>query len=106
MGDAMRGTATLVQKLDGFTGDARLYRLSPPLPTFDPEWDVGDPSEPAEYVVVSGTVVPYSGAETYIFAADEAGRVLTWRELNGSFRGGIDHAGALRGAGYTITEAP
>lgn len=99
---ATKATATFVRSLDGWTGDARLYRMAPPMPTYDPacEWDT--PSEPAEYVVVSGTIVPFSGTETYIFAADESGQPVTWRALAGSFHGSIDHGAALARAGYDV----
>jgi hypothetical protein len=81
--------ATLVRdNLPNFNGKAQLYRLSPPL---------GD----IEYVVVSA-VVAYSGPETYIFPADESGEVTGWCELHGSFRGELDHAAALEGAGYEV----
>jgi hypothetical protein len=55
-----------------------------------------------EYVVVSAVVATFSGPETYIFPADKDSKVLNWLELNGSFRGALDHAEALKGAGYTI----
>ena len=79
--------ATLVKMLDGFQGDARLYVLDEPL-------------DGNRHVVVSAAVVPYSGPETYIFAGTEDGEVGGWMELDGSYRGGLDHAEALRRAGY------
>ena len=83
-------TATMVKKLGGtWTGDARLYRLTPPL-------------DDAAYVVVSATNAMFTGPETYIFPADASGEVIDWLELRGSFRGGLDHAEALSGAGYVI----
>jgi hypothetical protein len=82
------GKAVLVRKLTGFTGSAKLYRLDPPL-------------EGNEFVAVSATVA-YRWPETYIFPADESGNVLDWGELDGSFRGALDHAAALEGAGYEV----
>lgn len=82
-------TATLVKKLNGFHGEARLYRLSEPL-------------DGNEHVAVSAVVVPYSGPETYIFPADSDGKVASWGELDGSFRGSLDHEEALHGAGYEV----
>lgn len=79
-------------------GDARLYKLMPPLVTA--KYD--DVVETYEFVVVSAADVPYSGPETYIFPADEQGHVTDWLELDGSFRGSLDHAEALRNAGYEI----
>jgi hypothetical protein len=83
------GNAIEVKQLDGWMGDARLFRLSGngPLP---------------EFVVVSATVVMYTGPETYIFASDADGRVEDFMELDGSYRGGLSHAKALKGAGYGI----
>ncbi len=80
--------ATLVMVLDGFKGDARLYRLSPPL-------------EDNEFVVVSA-VDAYSGPETYIFPSNEDGDVISWGELEGSFQGDKDHEEALGNAGYVV----
>jgi hypothetical protein len=87
------GTATLLCDLDGFNGVARLYQLAPPL-------------EGNKYVIVSAAIVPFSGPETYIFAADLAGSIRDWHELTGSYRGGLDHARALKSAGYKIVEPP
>ena len=89
-------TATMIKKLSGFRGDARLYRLSVPLVD-----EYSDDDASYEYVVVSATVA-YSGAETYIFGANESGDIEDWQELPGSFRGSLDHAEALRRAGYII----
>ena len=81
--------ATFVRNLAGFTGHAALYRLTPPL-------------ERHAHVVVSATVAMFSGPETYIFAANAKGKVTKWGELPGSYRSGLDHAKALRGAGYEV----
>ena len=82
-------TATLVKNLDNFRGWAALYRMEPPHD--------GHP-----YCIVSAAHVPFSGPETYIFPATSAGEVADWGELDGSYKGGLDHAEALEGAGYTI----
>ena len=76
-----------MKRLDRFKGYARLYRVNPPL-------------DGHEYVIVSATVVPWSGPETYIFAADVSGAVTSWDELDGSYRGGLSHTKALQNAGY------
>jgi hypothetical protein len=81
----MTKTATFVRNLTGYTGDAKLYNTT----------DQG-------YLIVSAVVVPYTGPETYIFPADEDGEITDWLELDGSFRGGLDHEAALVGAGYTL----
>ena len=86
-------TAQEIRKLDGFTGDARLYRLSQPV-----KFDGGE----TDYVAVSATMAMFSGPETYIFPTDKNGTVISWSELDGSFKGGLSHAEALHGAGYEV----
>jgi len=88
----VRAVAHFVRRLAGWQGDARLYRCEPPL-------------KGNAYVVVSAVDATFSGPETYVFAADVDGNVNDYRELDGSFRGGLDHAEALRGAGYEVVEA-
>jgi hypothetical protein len=70
----------------------QLFRLSEPLEDY--------------YTVLVSSVVAVdtSEPETYIFGADVEGNILKWGELDGSFRGGADHAEALRRAGYEIEE--
>lgn len=85
-------------RLDGFTGDARLYKLEPPIEQKD--WD-GTLVATHEFVVVSAVSVPFTGPETYIFPADAGGNVVDWGELDGSARGHMDHSLALSDAGYT-----
>lgn len=85
--------ATLIKNLAGWTGDARLYKVDPPM-TYD--------DKKTNYVVVSATTAVFSGPETYIFPANQHGEILNWLELPGSFRGGLDHTSALEGAGYSI----
>jgi hypothetical protein len=85
------GKATKVKDLPGFRGKAALYFLDPPV------------DDDMEYVVVSATVVPFGeGPETYIFPADSSGEITDWGELHGSYKGDLDHAKALRGAGYEV----
>lgn len=93
-------TATFLRKLDGFRGDARLYILSEPIAyeVYDEDTDEYIPQE-SDYVVVSA-IITFSGSETYIFPANEDGEVVKWGELDGSFRGGLDHKKALARAGY------
>ena len=83
--------ATLIKNLTGFRGDARLFQLDPPL-------------DGIKYVVVSGIecAVDTGRPETYIFKANSRGEITDWCELDGSFRGAVDHARALKGAGYSI----
>lgn len=65
-------------------------------------WGLSEPHAGTEFVITSAVSVPYSGPETYIFPANEAGEVTDWGELDGSFRGGLDHECAIRLAGYEI----
>jgi hypothetical protein len=89
--------ATPVRDIPGWTGRARLYRLDPPLADYDGRtW---------EYVIVSATDVPFSGPETYIFPSDGPDAKVQpadWGEMPGSFKGALDHAAALRLAGYEV----
>jgi hypothetical protein len=93
--------AWFVKNLDDYSGDARLYELDEPI-----HWQMWKDGEEvvrqALYVVVSATVVMFSGPETYIFPANKDGEVLNWIDLEGSFQGALDHAKALRRAGYKI----
>ena len=104
----MSNKAILIKKLDGFTGDARLYRLDPPLIMKDYDGNVildkkGNATA-HQYVVVSATDAMFSGPETFIFPANKTGNITSWSELNGSFKGDLDHEEALRNAGYSIVE--
>ena len=99
-------TATLVAEREipreGFTAALRrTYRVNPPLPY---TCTLSDAKLTTEYLAVSAADVTGSGPETYIFPADEDGEVLDWLELEGSYKGGLDHERALRGAGYVIVE--
>jgi hypothetical protein len=88
--------------LTDFNGQAHCYRLDPPLKWRD--WR-NDLEHAAEFVVVSATVAMYSGPETYIFPSDENGKVINWGELDGSFKGALNHVTALRNAGYEVRDA-
>lgn len=93
--------ATFIKNCDGFTGVAKLYKLSPPLA--DEPWDEDDEPTLSEYVLVSGVNAMFTGPETFIFPADENGSVTSCGELPGSFRGSIDHEQALANAGYQVS---
>lgn len=82
-------TATFIKTIDGWRSDARLYSLSEPLDGHD-------------NVIVSAVVATFSGPETYIFAATRDGECVDFGELDGSFRGGLDHERALKSAGYGV----
>lgn len=88
-------------KLNDMRGEAYAYELDPPIK--DEPWDDSEPQE-YKYVVVSAVRV-LGVPETYIFPARKAGDVVViadYSELPGSYRGGLDHNEALRGAGYAV----
>jgi hypothetical protein len=85
--------AAFVKDLDGWQGDAKLYKLSEPITLV--QWFDDEPFT-FNHIVVSA-VVAYSGPETYVFAADENGEVENWQEMDGSFHGALDHSEALDG---------
>lgn len=89
---------------------ARLVRITRQDERFDQRLYAVEPA--AEYcrgttafLWVSAAVVPYRGPETYVFPANSKGRVLDWGELDGSFKGGLDHEQALRNAGYEVVSS-
>lgn len=97
-------TATFVKDLEGWRGDASLFRLNPPLS--DEPYDEDVIPTHYEYVIVSGVDALFTGPETYIFPADSNGDAVSMLELPGSFRGAIDQEQALHGAGYEIINYP
>lgn len=89
----MSNTAQFIRQCTGWLGDARLYKLSEPVTDYlGREYD---------YVVVSGVDHTWA-TETFIFPANGEGEVIDMVELDGSFKGAVDHAEALRGAGYEV----
>ena len=72
------------EDVDGFMGEAILYRLSEPV-TYevldDETYERHDGK--TEYVVASAVVAPFSGVETLVFPADKEGNVLSWLDLAG-----------------------
>lgn len=95
-------TANLIRTVNPRAqGDQRLYHCTPPMPGWEP-WGKDGQQQHWDYVVVSAANVPFSGPETYIFGADSSGEIVDWTELDGSFKGGLDHEQALRNAGYEV----
>jgi hypothetical protein len=79
--------ARFIKQTTSFCGAIqRLYRL-----------------EDGSHVVVSALNAP-CGPETYIFEADAQGNITNWTELDGSFRGGLDHQAALTNAGHQLED--
>jgi hypothetical protein len=98
----MRTAKQIPMKNTDWQGDARLYKLSEPVSYGECLWDDEAEKTETEFIVVSANTVVFSGPETYIFPADKDGVVLNWIELSGSFKGGLNHEEALRGAGYEM----
>jgi len=90
----IRKSAVAIKNVKEAKGRACLYRLSDPLMGY-------------EYVVVSAAKDARDShdqvvGETFIFGSDESGKVKSFLELPGSYRGGLDHQKALNDAGYDI----
>jgi hypothetical protein len=83
--------ATMVNKLSGWRGDARVFKMEPAY-------------EGHEYVIVSAADAPFSGPETYIFPTDNAvnDEPSSWGELPGSKRGTLSHYEVLSDLGYEV----
>ena len=94
-------TVTYIRTLTGFVSEARLYKLSEPIIV---NWNVDKDGVATNYVIVSAVNVPYSGPETYIFPADNDGDVIDWLEMEGSFKGSLDHEAAIHYAGWELEE--
>lgn len=89
-----RKSAIAVKNIKEARGRACLYKLSDPLSGY-------------EYVVVSSAndctdAYENSTGETFIFGSDECGKIKSFLELPGSYKGGLDHQKALNDAGYDI----
>jgi len=97
----MMKIATKIDDINGWTGHATLYRLSPPMRyrRYKEEQITEQ-----EYVIVSAITMPKLGPETYIFASNSTGHVMDWCELEGSQHGTLRHSDALGDAGYSIAE--
>ena len=83
----------LVRRLKGWTGDAALYSVTPPL-----EDDV-------HYVIISAidTFIGHIRAhETYIFPAKEDGKPISYCELPGSAKGTTSHEEVIDNAGWEL----
>lgn len=94
--------ATFLRELGSFRGTAKFYRLSEPVRYC---WCDGDEKCPGEdhftqYVVVSAAVSFLEGPETYIFPASPDGDVISWGEMEGSFKGALNHKRAIEKAGW------
>lgn len=97
----MSGIAMFVRYLTDWQSDARLYQVTPPI-TYRHLGE--DTLMPTDYVIVSAISAPLTGPETYMFPATEAGEAINHIELDGSFRGALDHELALVNAGYELEQ--
>jgi hypothetical protein len=99
--------AKFISKLDAWKGDARVYEVDPPVVIPDDDWKEELRGKKFRHVIVSSADVHRSGQETYIFPAKRTGDtfdVADWGELEGSFKGSLDHEKALLGAGYRVRD--
>lgn len=97
-----RKIATKIRRLSGI-GEKWLYRLTPPH--IEEGLRSEDALDQVDYVMSSAIDALLSGPETYLFPADSDGNVLDWRELPGSFKGGLDCDAAVRDLGYEVVVA-
>ena len=68
--------AVEIRKLKKWRGDARLYRLNPPIEsTFDPWFREGtDEADITEYIVISSVSSGWYRSETMVFASTKSGK--------------------------------
>lgn len=90
-------TATYVRQIEGWRGDARLFRLSAAVPD-----DYGEAT--VDHVIVSAVHV-LGEPETYIFPANADGECLNYLEMAGSQRWTTDHEEVIRAAGWELVPA-
>ena len=83
--------------------DGRVFLMSPPLDGHEFVY-VSASTMKGMNVILAGYAGPQLEPETYIFPCDVSGEVTSWGELDGSYRGGLSHAQALKNAGYEIVE--
>jgi hypothetical protein len=67
-------------------------------------WEVLPRIDGNKYVITSTSDNMITGQETYMFAADEKGNIIDWGELEGSYRGSLDHKKCFENIGYSIHE--
>lgn len=92
-------TQMLFEKRPNTPADQKLYKLSRPMKYGGYNGEFYE----TEYVVVSAIVAMDTQLpETFIFPATETGRILSYLDLPGSFRGELNHRKALENAGYVV----
>jgi hypothetical protein len=90
-------TATFVRDVhnDG-PASHKLWHVDPPIPDYE--------GNPTSYVITSAVNASGydSGPETLIFAADADGNIKDFMDLEGSYRGELNHERAIREAGWKM----
>lgn len=92
-------TATFIKDIVGQRASQKLWHLSQGVP-----FGWGEPMQLTEYVITSATNVIFSGDETYMFPANADGDITNWVEMDGSYRGDLNHERAIRKAGWIPLE--
>jgi len=86
----MEHTSTFVRKLEGWKGDAALYKVEPPVRYSNYD----DDEHETDYVIASSVIALYTGPETLVFPADQDGEAINMLEIGGG-RGPLNHQWAL-----------
>lgn len=89
----MKKTAKFIAQLDGWRGNAALYKVTPAMKYKNSK---------TSYVIASAASVLFSGEETYLFPATKNGDIKDWGELDGGYKGSLCHKTAFKNAGYKI----
>ena len=96
-------TATLLKTYTHPLGVQKTYQLSPPIRRESECCACGNVTHrDVKHVVVSASIVPDIGPETFIFEGAADGQITHWIEMAGSARNTLDHAEVLRNAGYEV----
>ncbi len=67
-------------------------------------WSVFPRINGHKWIITSAKDIPFTGPETYMFGADENGHIVEWDELEGSYRGGLEHRICFQNIGYNTYE--
>lgn len=74
------GTAIEVKKLKKWRGDARLYKLNPPINFVANVWDFEPPAEQREYIVISRIANRWEKNDVAIYISDKKAYVENERD--------------------------
>jgi len=98
--------ATFIRKLRKWRGDARLYKLNPPIPNIEIwAWNASDDQEDYEYLIISRVSVYEMLGGTNLYLSNRKAEVEDERE---PFKSGCsgDNETILRKLGYELVKAP